>query len=248
MTEVEGGHRSPRAVGDSDMRRGYAGSPRQAGASQETMPRPAILALGAPRARRIIGHRRRHRIRRGSAAQHHRPTHPAADRRWRRRLPPDRKPAADRRLQPLSASPRSPRGPDPRRRAMSTRSATRGAGHAGGAPSVTDGRSSTLRGRSSASPSHPADEPRRPSQIHAVRRRPAAVPVYLLTSRFLLGERTADVARSAMARRTHCRGDDDGPSPVEALLAGVAGCFVRNLRWVADGAHVVFDRIELRLA
>jgi uncharacterized OsmC-like protein len=41
---------------------------------------------------------------------------------------------------------------------------------------------------------------------------------------------------------------NDGPSPVEALLAGVAGCFVRNLRWVADGAHVTFDHIGLRLA
>ena len=37
-------------------------------------------------------------------------------------------------------------------------------------------------------------------------------------------------------------------SPVEALLAGVAGCFVRNLRWVADGAHVTFDHVGLRLA
>lgn len=42
--------------------------------------------------------------------------------------------------------------------------------------------------------------------------------------------------------------DIDGPSPIEALLAAVAGCFVRNLRSVADGAHIGFERIELRLA
>jgi uncharacterized OsmC-like protein len=36
--------------------------------------------------------------------------------------------------------------------------------------------------------------------------------------------------------------------PVEALLAGVAGCFVRNLRWYADGSHVELGRIGLRLA
>ena len=34
---------------------------------------------------------------------------------------------------------------------------------------------------------------------------------------------------------------------MEALLRGVR-LLVRNLRWVADGAHVAFDRIELRLA
>ncbi len=42
--------------------------------------------------------------------------------------------------------------------------------------------------------------------------------------------------------------DIDGPSPIEALLAVVAGCFVRNVRSVADSAHIGFDRIELHLA
>ena len=88
-----------------------------------------------------------------------------------------------------------------------------------------------------------------PSAIHVVRRRPAAPPVYLLDVKILPGERT--VARGALwDGPLNASPDDtnDGPSPVEALLAGVAGCFVRNLRWVADGAHVAFDRIELRLA
>jgi uncharacterized OsmC-like protein len=85
--------------------------------------------------------------------------------------------------------------------------------------------------------------------LHVIRRRPASPPVYLLE---VLAERGG---------RTHAHGalwdgvlnaspedDVDGPSPVEALLAGVAACFVRNLRWVADGAHVEFARIALRLA
>jgi uncharacterized OsmC-like protein len=40
----------------------------------------------------------------------------------------------------------------------------------------------------------------------------------------------------------------DGPDPVEALLASLAACFVRCLRWVAEGAHVSVDRCELDLA
>ena len=40
----------------------------------------------------------------------------------------------------------------------------------------------------------------------------------------------------------------DGPMPVEALLAAVAGCLVRNLRWVADGAHVDLARCDIHLA
>jgi uncharacterized OsmC-like protein len=40
----------------------------------------------------------------------------------------------------------------------------------------------------------------------------------------------------------------DGPDPVEALLASLAACFVRCLRWVAEGAHVAVDRCEVDLA
>ena len=42
--------------------------------------------------------------------------------------------------------------------------------------------------------------------------------------------------------------DIDGPTPVEALLAAVGCCFVRNLRSVADAARIVFDDIECELA
>jgi uncharacterized OsmC-like protein len=40
----------------------------------------------------------------------------------------------------------------------------------------------------------------------------------------------------------------NGPTPVEALLSAVAACLVRNLRWVADGAHVELDRCDIHLA
>ncbi|HEU5202881.1 MAG TPA: OsmC family protein [Candidatus Limnocylindrales bacterium] len=42
--------------------------------------------------------------------------------------------------------------------------------------------------------------------------------------------------------------DTDGPSPIEAYLAAVAACFVRNLRSVADSAHITFEGVELHLA
>ena len=82
-----------------------------------------------------------------------------------------------------------------------------------------------------------------------VRRRPPPPPVYLL-------DVEADAGRPTRVRGVLWDGvlnaspedTTDGPSPVEALLAGVAGCFVRNLRWVADGSHVVLDRLRLRLA
>jgi uncharacterized OsmC-like protein len=73
--------------------------------------------------------------------------------------------------------------------------------------------------------------------------------VYLLDVEVAAGERT--VAHGALwdgLLNASPEDTNDGPSPVEALLAGVAGCFVRNLRWMADGAHVTFDHIGLRLA
>jgi uncharacterized OsmC-like protein len=82
-----------------------------------------------------------------------------------------------------------------------------------------------------------------------LRRRPPSLPVYLLD---------VDIGQDG---RTRAHGplwdgvlnaspadDTDGPSPIEALLAAVAACFVRNLRWVADGAHVGFRHVALRLA
>lgn len=85
--------------------------------------------------------------------------------------------------------------------------------------------------------------------LHVIRRRPPAPLVYLLDVEVRPGDRTR--ARGVLWDGVlNASPDDtnDGPSPVEALLAGVAACFVRNLRWVADGAHVSFDRIGLHLA
>lgn len=88
-----------------------------------------------------------------------------------------------------------------------------------------------------------------PSPFHVIRRRPAPPPVYLLDVLVEHGGRTQ--AHGALwdgVLNASPEDDTDGPSPVEALLAGVAACFVRNLRWVADGAHVEFRRIALHLA
>ena len=87
------------------------------------------------------------------------------------------------------------------------------------------------------------------STVNVIRRRPASPAVYLLDVEIAPGERT--LAHGALwdgPLNASPEDTNDGPSPVEALLAGVAGCFVRNLRWVADGAHVTFQRIGLRLA
>jgi uncharacterized OsmC-like protein len=82
-----------------------------------------------------------------------------------------------------------------------------------------------------------------------VRRRPEAPPIYLLDVEAQRGDRTR-VTGALWDGVLNASPEDttDGPSPVEALLAGVAGCFVRNLRWYADGSHLALDRIRLRLA
>jgi uncharacterized OsmC-like protein len=85
--------------------------------------------------------------------------------------------------------------------------------------------------------------------LRVIRRRPPAPPVYLLDVVVERGDRTR--AHGVLwdgVLNASPEDDTDGPSPVEALLAGVAACFVRNLRWVADGAHVEFTRIALHLA
>jgi uncharacterized OsmC-like protein len=86
-------------------------------------------------------------------------------------------------------------------------------------------------------------------RVSVIRRRPASPPVYLLDVEMKRGDRTR-VTGALWDGVLNAAPEDttDGPSPVEALLAGVAGCFVRNLRWVADGAHVDLERIGLRLA
>jgi uncharacterized OsmC-like protein len=77
----------------------------------------------------------------------------------------------------------------------------------------------------------------------------AAAPVYMLE------------AEAAPGTRTRVRGplwdgvlnatpddDTDGPNPIEALMAAVVACMVRNLRSVTDSAHVRFDRLAIRVA
>jgi uncharacterized OsmC-like protein len=85
--------------------------------------------------------------------------------------------------------------------------------------------------------------------LRVIRRRPPSPPVYLLDVVAEHGGRTRahGVLWDGLLNASP-EDDTDGPSPVEALLAGVAACFVRNLRWVADGAHVEFARIALHLA
>lgn len=87
------------------------------------------------------------------------------------------------------------------------------------------------------------------ADVTVIRRRPPAPPVYLLDVEVARGDRTR-VSGALWDGVLNASPEDttDGPSPVEALLAGVAGCFVRNLRWVADGAHVDLERIRLHLA
>lgn len=85
--------------------------------------------------------------------------------------------------------------------------------------------------------------------LHVIRRRPPSPSEYLLDVEVRSGDRTR--ARGVLwdgVLNASPEDTNDGPSPVEALLAGMAACFVRNLRWVADGAHVEFDRIGLHLA
>jgi uncharacterized OsmC-like protein len=85
--------------------------------------------------------------------------------------------------------------------------------------------------------------------VRIIRRRPAGSPVYLLDVTADRGDRTRVTGTLWDGVLNAAPQDDaDGPSPVEALLAGVAGCFVRNLRWLADNRHIAFDRLRLRLA
>jgi uncharacterized OsmC-like protein len=85
--------------------------------------------------------------------------------------------------------------------------------------------------------------------VRVIRRRPASPPVHLLDVNAGTGTRTrvhGPIWDGTLNAAPEDRGD--GPTPVEALLSAVAGCLVRNLRWVADGAHVDLDRCDLHLA
>ena len=76
-----------------------------------------------------------------------------------------------------------------------------------------------------------------------------AHPVHLLDATSVPGERTRvhgvlwDGVLNATPEDTL-----DGPLPIEALLAALAGCAIRNLRSVTDAAHVRFERVQLRVA
>jgi uncharacterized OsmC-like protein len=76
-----------------------------------------------------------------------------------------------------------------------------------------------------------------------------AQPVYLLDVSAGAGRRT-EVHGALWDGVLNATPDDDidRPSPIEALLAAVAACFVRNLHSTAESAHVVFDRVELHVA
>ena len=80
-------------------------------------------------------------------------------------------------------------------------------------------------------------------------RKPGAQPVYLIEVAAVPGQRTraAGVLWDGVLNSTP-DDDIDGPSPIESLLAALAGCLARNLRSTADSAHIVLDRVELRVA
>ena len=86
------------------------------------------------------------------------------------------------------------------------------------------------------------------SRRGVVRKREAE-PVYLLDVTAVPGQRTraAGVLWDGVLNSTP-DDDIDGPSPIESLLAALAGCLARNLRSTADSAHIVLDRVELRVA
>ena len=97
----------------------------------------------------------------------------------------------------------------------------------------------------------PTSEQRSEPAIRFGRVRPKhpAAPVYLLDVRATTGERTrADGALSDGLLNATPDDTNDAPSPIEALLAALAGCLVRNLRSMADGRRLALERVDLHLA
>jgi uncharacterized OsmC-like protein len=76
-----------------------------------------------------------------------------------------------------------------------------------------------------------------------------AAPVDMLEAKAATGARTR--ARGALGdgvlNATPNEGIN-GPSPIEALLAALVGCVARNLRSVAQSAHVQLERLLMRVA
>jgi len=81
------------------------------------------------------------------------------------------------------------------------------------------------------------------------RKHPAATPVFMLAAEAAPGTRTR-VRGPLWEGVLNATPDDDadGPNPIEALMAAVVACMVRNLRSVTDSAHVRFERVEIRVA
>lgn len=82
-----------------------------------------------------------------------------------------------------------------------------------------------------------------------VQRKHEAAPVYLMSVVAVPGERT--VAHGALwdgVLNATPDDDIDGPSPIESLMAALAGCLARNLRSMADDTRLQLDHVEIAVA
>ena len=87
------------------------------------------------------------------------------------------------------------------------------------------------------------------TRIGSVRPKHPAAPVYLLDVHAVRGERTrADGALWDGVLNATPDDTNDAPSPIEALMAALAGCLVRNLRSMADGRRITLERADLHIA
>ena len=88
-----------------------------------------------------------------------------------------------------------------------------------------------------------------PVRIRVVRRKHQAQPVYLLDVTAVRGQRTrADGALWDGVLNATPDDTTDGPSPVEALMAALAGCLIRNIASMAESARLSIERVELHVA
>ncbi len=86
-------------------------------------------------------------------------------------------------------------------------------------------------------------------RIGTVRPKHPAAPVYLLDVHAVRGGRTrADGALWDGVLNATPDDTNDAPSPIEAFMAALAGCLVRNLRSMADGRRITLERADLHLA
>ena len=88
-----------------------------------------------------------------------------------------------------------------------------------------------------------------PARIGTVRPKHPAQPVYLLDVSAVRGERTrADGALWDGVLNATPDDTNDAPSPIESLMAALAGCLVRNLRSMADTRRISLERADLHIA